>query len=101
MEAARFMAKPFEPILITGAAGFLGPAVVERALYHGFRHIRAFIRPSSDDSRLSAVARKYRSEALVEIISGNLLMREDCKAAAKGAAGIFHLAATSGDTAFH
>jgi nucleoside-diphosphate-sugar epimerase len=100
MEAARFMVKPDEPILITGAAGFLGPAVVERALYHGFRHIRAFIRPSSDASRLSALVRKYRSEALVEVISGDLLMREDCKAAAKGAAVIFHLATTSGDKSF-
>jgi len=99
VETTPFMLKPYEPILITGAAGFLGPAVVERALYYGFRNIRAFIRPSSNTSRLSEAARKYRSEAQVEIISGNLLAREDCKAAAKGASVILHLA-TSGDKSF-
>ena len=32
-------------ILVTGAAGFLGSAVVERLLAHGYQDIRCFIRP--------------------------------------------------------
>jgi nucleoside-diphosphate-sugar epimerase len=85
-----------DKILVTGAAGFLGPAVVERCIIHGYRNIRAFVRPSSNTSRLEAVARKYRKDAHVEIVSGNLLSRDDCRDATSGAAVILHLV-TSGD----
>ena len=41
-----------DPILVTGAAGFIGSRVVEQLLQRGFRNIRAFVRPSSDLTRL-------------------------------------------------
>ena len=39
-----FNAGPNDPILVTGAAGFIGPAVVQSLLSHGFRNLRAFVR---------------------------------------------------------
>ena len=38
--------------------------------------------------------------ARIDILQGNLLSREDCKAACKGAAVIFHLAAGTGEKSF-
>ena len=86
-----------DPILVTGAAGFIGPALVQRLLHHGFRNVRAFVRPSSDVTRLKAMA--TREGAQVEVIRGNLLCLEDCVAATSGVAVIFHLA-TSTDKSF-
>lgn len=88
-----------DPILVTGATGFIGPAVVEALLQRGFCKIRAFVRPSSDTTRLEAVRRRYQDRAEVQLIRGNLLSREDCVAATSGVAVIFHLA-TSGDKSF-
>lgn len=81
-----------EPILVTGATGYLGPAMVEGLLRHGFTNIRVFARVSSTTTRLMDVINKYRGKAKVEIIKGNLLSAEDCRAAADGVAVIFHLA---------
>ncbi len=36
-----------EPLLVTGAGGFIGTQVVARLLEHGFKNIRCFVRPSS------------------------------------------------------
>lgn len=87
------------PILITGATGFLGPALVESLLNHGFSNLRAFARPSSDITVLKAVADRHQDKGQVEVIRGNLLSREDCITATKGVAVIFHLA-TGGDKSF-
>ena len=97
LEAA--IIRPDDLILITGATGFIGPAVIEGLLRHGYKNIRAFSRPSSNVTRLEEVATRYEGEALVEIIQGNLLSAEDCAAAAKGASVIIHLA-TSGSKSF-
>ena len=88
-----------DPILVTGASGFIGPALVENLLNRGFRNVRAFARPSSDVTRLKALTGRRRESARVEVIRGNLLSREDCDAATKDVAVIFHLA-TSGDKSF-
>jgi nucleoside-diphosphate-sugar epimerase len=88
--------QPNEPVLVTGATGFIGAKVVENLLERGFRHIRCFARPSSAKiamESLQAIAEKYKSEARIEFVTGNLLRREDCLQATKGAAVIFHLAA--------
>ena len=87
------------PILITGATGFMGPAVVESLLNHGFSNLRAFARPSSDVTVLKAITERYRDKGRVEVVRGNLLSREDCITATKGVAVIFHLA-TGGDKSF-
>src|SRR5262249_51379430 len=81
-----------EPILVAGASGYLGPAMVEALLRHGFTNVRAFTRVSSTTTRLMEVVNKYRGKANVEIIKGNLLSVEDCRAAADGVAVVFHLA---------
>src|SRR5450755_1081429 len=88
-----------DPILVTGATGFIGPRLVESLLKHGFRNLRAFVRPSSDVTRLEAVAEQWRDGARVEVITGNLMSGDDCIKAARGVAVIFHLA-TSGDKSF-
>jgi nucleoside-diphosphate-sugar epimerase len=85
-------------LLVTGATGFMGPALVSSLLRHGFRNVRAFARPASHIARLKAVASGY-GDAKVEIVRGNLLNPNDCAAAAKDAAVIFHLA-TGGDKSY-
>jgi nucleoside-diphosphate-sugar epimerase len=87
------------PILITGATGFIGPAVVKSLLNHGFSNLRAFARPSSDVTVLKAIADCHRDKGRVEVVRGNLLSRGDCISATKGVAVIFHLA-TGGDKSF-
>jgi nucleoside-diphosphate-sugar epimerase len=99
LEPSRFIIGPDDPILVTGATGFIGPALVQSLLNHGFRNLRAFARPSSDLTRLEGVVRGRREDARVEVIRGNLLSREDCVTATSGAAVIFHLA-TGGRKSF-
>ena len=53
---------PDEPILVTGASGFIGSAVLERLLERGFRNVRAFARPSGNMSRLETIADRHRQE---------------------------------------
>ena len=42
-----FIISPNDPILVTGAAGFIGSRVVEGLLDRGFRNLISFARPSS------------------------------------------------------
>jgi len=89
-----------DPVLVTGATGFIGVKVVENLLERGFRQIRCFARPSSSMTRLEMLMGQYDGRAKLELIHGNLLRREDCIAAAKGAKVIFHLAAGAGEKSF-
>ena len=99
LEREAFILGPDDPILVTGATGFLGPALVESLLNYGFRNLRAFARPSSEVARLEAIAGR-RKGAQVEVIRGNLLSRADCTTATKGVAVIFHLAAGTSEKSF-
>ncbi len=92
MEPDHFIVGPDDPILVTGATGFIGPAVVRSLLAHGFRNVRAFARPASDATRLDAIVRCRPDEARVEVIRGNLLSRQDCMTATSDVTVIFHLA---------
>ena len=94
-----FIAGGDDLVLVTGATGFIGPAVVQSLLDRGFTNLRAFARPSSNVSALETIANRSREKARVEVITGNLLSREDCLAAANGVSIIFHLAA-SGEKSF-
>jgi nucleoside-diphosphate-sugar epimerase len=91
---------PDEPILITGAAGFIGPRVVESLLNHGFRNLRCLMRPGGDSAKLAKYADQIGGTARVEIVRGNLLSREDCLRATQGVAVIYHLAAARGEKSF-
>jgi nucleoside-diphosphate-sugar epimerase len=87
-------------ILVTGATGFIGSRLVERLLDLGFRNLRCFARPSSQMTRIEAFCEARGDGARVEVVKGNLLSREDCNAATKDAAVIFHLAAGTGEKSF-
>jgi nucleoside-diphosphate-sugar epimerase len=76
--------------LVTGAGGFIGLRVVDSLLKRGWRNIRCFVRPSSDIAALQRLLEQYSAPG-VQVMSGNLLSREDCAAAAKGATVVFHL----------
>jgi nucleoside-diphosphate-sugar epimerase len=84
-------------ILITGATGFIGSRLVENLLDRGFRNVRCFVRPSSAAGRLMALSSLVKGSAQVQVITGNLLSREDCVAATTGAAVIYHCAAGRGE----
>jgi nucleoside-diphosphate-sugar epimerase len=86
---------PDDLILITGATGFIGSRVVASLLDHGFRNLRCFARPLGDVAKVEALSRLHVG-ARVEVVKGNLLSREDCIAATKDVAVLFHLAAGTG-----
>ena len=83
-----------EPILITGASGFIGTRTVVHLLKYGYRNIRCFVRASSAIGPL--IEMKGVNGANIEIIQGNLLSPEDCNKAVDGVPIIYHLAAGKG-----
>ena len=87
-------------ILVTGATGFIGSRLVSNLLDRGFRNLRCFARPSSAVARVDSLSSSAGAPARVEVITGNLLSREDCNAATKDVAVIFHLAAGRGEKSF-
>src|SRR5437764_9746554 len=95
-----FIIRPADPILVTGAAGFIGPRLVRVLLDLGFHNVRCFVRPSSDTSRIDTITRNRQDAARVDIIKGNLLSRADCVAATRDVAVVFHLAAGRGEKSF-
>ena len=97
MKQDNVIIEPNDPILITGATGFIGVKLVENLLDRGFCHLRCFARPSSSMVKLEALKSRYHDRAEIEVIKGNLLRREDCIAAIKDVAIIYHLAAGAGE----
>jgi nucleoside-diphosphate-sugar epimerase len=89
-----------DPILVTGAAGFIGSKLVANLLDRGFRNVRCFARLSRAVARLDSLSASSDAAGRVEVIAGNLLSREDCNAATKDVALIFHLAAGRGEKSF-
>ena len=88
-----FIIGPDDPILVTGAGGFIGARLVDLLLRLGFRNVRCLVRPSCDLSR-------FANEAALEFMKGNLLSREDCEKATRDVAVIYHLAAGTGSKSF-
>lgn len=79
-------------VLVTGSSGFLGSPLVERLLASGESDVRCFVRPYSNLSRLTLVARKY-PEANLTYVTGNLTSRDDAFRAVEGVETVYHLAA--------
>src|SRR5580765_6342338 len=100
MDTSALIAGPDDPILITGAAGFIGSRVVQDLLDRGFRNLRCFARPSSDLAAFDTIAAQCRGGARIDVIRGNLLSPEDCLKATRDVAVIFHLAAARGEKSF-
>jgi nucleoside-diphosphate-sugar epimerase len=86
-------------VLVTGAGGFIGSRVVAALLELGFRRIRCLLRSSSGKGRDLPFTKGPVGTGL-EIVSGNLLSREDCEKAVKDVAVVFHLAAARGEKSF-
>jgi nucleoside-diphosphate-sugar epimerase len=95
-----FIIGPHDRILVTGAAGFIGSRVVQCLLDRGFRNLVCFVRPSSALAGIEAIIDRRPPGAHIEVFRGNLLNLEDCEAASKDAALIFHLAAGIGEKSF-
>jgi nucleoside-diphosphate-sugar epimerase len=92
-----FLCGPEDPVLITGASGFIGTRVVERLLDLGFRNLRCFARPSGRVAKLEDLVKRRMQDAAVSVIRGNLLSPEDCRNATRDAAVVLHLAAGRGE----
>jgi len=88
------------PILVTGAAGFIGTRVVGGLLGRGYRNVRCLARSTGNLARLKEVIQNFGEDAHAKIIIGNLLSRKDCTLLAKDAALIYHLAAGMGIKSF-
>jgi nucleoside-diphosphate-sugar epimerase len=86
-----------DPILITGASGFIGSKVLDSLLDLGFRNLRCFARPSGRLVRLEEKIAKRGKGATLSVFRGNLLSKEDCLNATRDVAVILHLAAGRGE----
>ena len=95
MMPSDYIALPADRMLVTGSSGFIGVKVVEILLEYGFRNLRCFVRPSSDLGRLNQVLGRFEAADDVEVVTGDLVSRDDCRQAAEGVSVIFHLAAGS------
>jgi len=80
-------------ILVTGSSGFIGAKVVEKLLEYGFANLRCFVRPSSYLGGLENVLAKFDAGRNIELVTGDLLSRDDCQKAVEGVSIIYHLAA--------
>jgi len=84
-----------DPILVTGAGGFVGSRVVDCLLRFGFERIRCLVRPAGDLNLLQATLVQH-GQGRYEIVEGNLLSRRDCEKAVQGAVIVYHLVAGRG-----
>ncbi len=85
-------------ILVTGAAGFLGRALIKRLLAHGYTNIRCNVRRQADIPKLDALLGRG-AQTRLEYCVGNLRYREDAARAVDDVQLIFHLAAGKKGTA--
>lgn len=94
-----FIIGPEDPVLVTGATGFIGPKVVQCLLDRGFRRIRCIARPSAQACRVATLCDQMDGLG-VQVVRGDLLSQEDCLAATQDAAVVIHLAAGRGEKSF-
>jgi nucleoside-diphosphate-sugar epimerase len=92
--------QPDETILVTGASGFIGRSVVGTLLKQGFRSLRLIVRSSGGSAAIERIISRHRKNARIEVCQCDLLSPEDCIAAAKDVAIVYHLAAGTGEKSF-
>jgi nucleoside-diphosphate-sugar epimerase len=80
-------------VLVTGATGFLGTALVERLLARGEKDVRCFQRAGSDGQAIEALARAH-PDARVERFVGTLATTAGAARALEGVGTVYHLAAS-------
>jgi nucleoside-diphosphate-sugar epimerase len=79
-------------ILVTGANGFLGKAVVWRLFEGGAKDVRCVVRPGRDESALTGIASRF-PESRLEIVRCDLASRDAASRAVEGVEQVYHLAA--------
>jgi nucleoside-diphosphate-sugar epimerase len=99
MQPNEFIIGPDDVILVTGATGFIGSALVKALLAEGFRNLRCLVRSPTRLGGLESSIEIHRGGS-VQLVPGNLLSRGDCARAAQEAKVIFHLAAARGEKSF-
>ncbi|PYK11423.1 MAG: hypothetical protein DME65_07335 [Verrucomicrobia bacterium] len=65
----------------------------QRLLEYGLTNLRCFVRPSGKLENLKKILSERSNAKSVELVSGDLLSREDCRKATQDVAVIIHLAA--------
>jgi len=80
-----------DPILITGANGFIGLRLVENLVDRGFRELICLTRPSSNSAKLEALVGRRGSEARIRVVKGNLLFSRGLRGWDQGSCGNFSL----------
>lgn len=79
-------------VLVTGAAGFLGRALVERLLAHDETDVRVTVRSPGQRQLLEGIAARY-PESRLEYLQANLVSPRDAARAVEGIDTVYHLAA--------
>jgi nucleoside-diphosphate-sugar epimerase len=90
---SEYIALHDDRILVTGSNGFIGSKVVEKLLEYGFPIVRCLVRASSNLDRLKKLLSDGQVGRNVELVTGDLLSRDDCRKASEGVSIIYHLAA--------
>jgi len=80
-------------ILVTGATGFLGGAVVDQLLTLGARDLRVTARTGARRDRIKAAAARF-PDARIEYVTTNLAVPRETAAAVKDVDLVYHLAAS-------
>jgi nucleoside-diphosphate-sugar epimerase len=81
-----------DPVLVTGANGFIGSWVVRKLLARGVTRIRCLTRGTGGSTNLDRVRAEFGASG-VEVFQGNLLSRDTCAKATEGIVVVYHLAA--------
>jgi len=90
---SKHIISPGDRILVTGSNGFIGAKVVQVLLERGFSNLRCMVRPSSQLDRLKMALNDRDVDKKVDLVTGDLLSREDCAKATEGVSIVYHLAA--------
>ena len=84
-----------DPVLLTGASGFIGGHLAARLVAEG-RRLRCLVRPTSDTTQLRALSARD-GRCGIELVVGDLTDSESLRRASDGCAQVVHCAAMVSD----